>query len=298
MEVMMQLEDWTPVVVILCGGRGTRLAPDTDVIPKPLVQVGGRPILWHIMRHYAQYGFKRFVLCLGYKGEMIREYFLNYHLRNNDVTLRMTKDGPRVVAQANDVLDWEITFADTGLEAQTGARIRRVARYINGPYFMCTYGDGVSDVDLSALLSFHVEHGRIATVTGVHPPARFGEMVLGEGGRVAAFHEKPHVQLSPRAGGGYVNGGFFVFNRSMLDYLSDDNACILEREPAERLASDSELRIFQHEGFWQCMDTPKDREMLDSLLSARVPERETSYSAGSTNGHATAPAQRTPLSGA
>jgi glucose-1-phosphate cytidylyltransferase len=283
---MMQSDGWSAAVVILCGGRGTRLAPDTDVIPKPLVQVGGRPILWHIMRHYALYGFKRFVLCLGYKGDMIRDYFLNYHLRSNDFTLHMTEHGPRIVTQSRDVLDWEITFADTGLEAQTGARVRRVARYLSGPYFMCTYGDGVSDVDLSVLLAFHLEHGRIATVTGVHPPARFGEMVLGEGSRVAEFREKPHLQLNPRGGGGYVNGGFFVFNRSILDYLSEEDSCILEREPAEQLAAESELRIFQHEGFWQCMDTPKDREMLDSMLSARAPEYQPSLSAGRINGPA------------
>lgn len=282
----MQSDGWSAAVVILCGGRGTRLAPDTDVIPKPLVQVGGRPILWHIMRHYALYGFKRFVLCLGYKGDMIRDYFLNYHLRSNDFSLHMTEQGPRIVTQSRDVLDWEITFADTGFEAQTGARVRRVARYLSGPYFMCTYGDGVSDVDLSALLAFHLEHGRIATVTGVHPPARFGEMVLGEGSRVAEFREKPHLQLNPRSGGGYVNGGFFVFNRSILDYLSEDDSCILEREPAEQLAAESELRIFQHQGFWQCMDTPKDREMLDSMLSARAPEYQPSLSAGRINGRA------------
>jgi len=281
-----QPESWTPVVVILCGGRGTRLAPDTDVIPKPLVEVGGRPILWHIMRHYAHYGFKRFVLCLGYKGDMIRDYFLNYHLRSNDFTLRMTEQGPRIVAQSDDVLDWEITFADTGLDAQTGARVRRVARYVAGPYFLCTYGDGVSDVDVCALRDFHLGHGRVATVTGVHPPARFGEMVLGEGTRVAAFREKPRVQLDPRAGGGYVNGGFFVFNRSVMDYLADDDTCILEREPAERLAADGELRIFQHEGFWQCMDTPKDRDMLDNMLSERALEPRPAVPATPTNGHA------------
>jgi glucose-1-phosphate cytidylyltransferase len=255
----------TAETVILCGGRGTRLAPDTDVIPKPLVRVGGRPILWHIMNHYAAYGLNRFVLCLGYRGEMIRDYFLNYHVYNNDFTLRLNGGSPEVVTHLGDALDWEITCAETGTEAQTGARIHRVEKYVQSPYFLCTYGDGVSDVDCRALIRFHQKHGRIATVTGVHPPARFGELVLGERARVAQFSEKP--ELNPRLGRGYVNGGFFVFSRAIFDYLSDEDNCVLEREPLERLASDGQLQIFTHEGFWQCMDTPKDREMLDQLLT-------------------------------
>jgi glucose-1-phosphate cytidylyltransferase len=259
-----------PEVVILCGGRGTRLAPDTDIIPKPLVSVGGRPILWHIMRHYARFGFNRFVLCLGYRGEMIRDYFLNYHLHNADLTLKMAASGPKIVSHAAESLDWEITFANTGNAAQTGARIGRVARYVSSPYFLCTYGDGVSDIDIHALVDFHLEHGRIATVSGVHPPARFGEMVLGDGIRVSRFHEKPPVELQPRAGSGYVNGGFFVFDKAIFDYLSTDDACILEREPIERLAKAGELCVYQHDGFWQCMDTPKDREMLDTMLEKQA----------------------------
>lgn len=254
-------------VVILCGGRGSRLAPDTDILPKPLVRVGGRPILWHVMSHYARHGFKRFILCLGYKGEMIRDYFLNYHLQNNDFTLEMNGGAPRIVTHARDTLDWQITFADTGLAAQTGARIRRIAKYVRSPYFLCTYGDGISDVDLHALIRFHVAHNRVATVTGVHPPARFGELVLGEDVRVTRFSEKPQVRLGPRTGAGYVNGGFFVFDRRIFDYVADDDSCILERGPLEQLAAEGQLCIFQHEGFWQCMDTPKDREELDALLS-------------------------------
>lgn len=254
----------SPEVVILCGGRGTRLGAETDVLPKPLVKVGGRPILWHIMSHFASFGLKRFVLCLGYKGEMIRDYFLNYHVHSNDFTIHMDNGQPQVVLHRSEMLDWEVTCAQTGLAAQTGTRIHRASKYIESPYFLCTYGDGVSDVDLHALMDFHRAHGRIATVTGAHPPARFGELVLGEDTRVAQFSEKP--QLGPRSGSGYVNGGFFVFNRSMLDYLSDDDSCILEREPLERLAAEDELRVFKHDGFWQCMDTPKDRDMLDDLL--------------------------------
>ncbi len=256
-----------PEVVILCGGRGTRLAPDTDVIPKPLVKVGGRPILWHIMAHYASYGLNRFVLCLGYKGEMIRDFFLNYRTHNNDFTLRLNHGEPQLVAHIEDAVDWEVTCAETGIEAQTGARIRRIAKYVDSPYFLCTYGDGVCDVDLDALIAFHKSHGRLATVTGVHPPARFGEFILGEEARVARFEEKP--TLNPRAGQGYVNGGYFVFDRAVFDYLDWDDGCVLERGPLERLAQEGELRIFQHEGFWQCMDTPKDREMLDEMLTLR-----------------------------
>ncbi len=257
----------TPPVVILCGGRGTRLAPDTDVLPKPLVEVGGRPILWHIMTHYARYGFKRFVLCLGYKGELIREYFLNYHVYNNDFTAVLGPQGPRLTVHPSgaEVADWEVTCAETGRATQTGGRVRRVEPYVQSPYFLCTYGDGVCDVDLQALVRFHESHGRIATVTGVHPPARFGELVLGDGARVTEFAEKP--LLGPRAGTGYVNGGFFVFNRALFEYLSPDEGCILERAPLERLAAEDQLRVFKHNGFWQCMDTPKDREMLDERLA-------------------------------
>ncbi len=253
--------DVTPNVVILCGGRGTRLGAETEVLPKPLVQVGGRPILWHIMSHYAQYDFKRFVLCLGYRGDMIRDYFLDYQVHHNDFTLRMGQDRPSVDIQDRDVLDWEVTCADTGLDAQTGARVARIERYIDSDYFLCTYGDGVSDIDISALIAFHLEHGRVATVTGVLPPARWGELVLGEDHEVSRFEEKP--KLGPRAGTGYVNGGFFVFSRRIFDYLDESADCILERRPLEKLAEEGEIKVYRHRGFWQCMDVPKDRDMLD-----------------------------------
>ncbi|MGH2354707.1 MAG: sugar phosphate nucleotidyltransferase [Chloroflexota bacterium] len=256
-----------PETVILCGGRGTRLGTLTDVVPKPLVHVGGRPILWHIMAHYAQYGLKRFVLCLGYKGEMIRDYFLNYHVQNNDFTVCLGEGAPRVIPHLRDVVDWEVTCADTGLAAQGGARIRRVEQYVHSPYFLCTYGDGVSDVNLHDLIAFHRAHGRIATVTGVLPPARFGELVLGgDETRVVEFHEKP--QLTPHTGARYINGGFFVFNRTVFDYLSYDDRCTLETDALERIAADDQLRVFKHDGLWQCMDTPTDRDRLDALLSS------------------------------
>ena len=250
-----------PEVVILCGGRGTRLGPETSVLPKPLVEVGSRPILWHIMAQYAHHGFKRFVLCLGYKGDMIRNYFLNYQLNNNDFTICLNGGPPRVIPHLEDVIDWEVTCAETGLLAQTGTRIRRVAKYVRSPFFLCTYGDGVSDIDLHELIRFHRAHGRVATLSGVHPPARFGELLLEES-RVAQFSEKPNM------GAGYVNGGFFVFNQEIFDYLSEDDDCVLERAPLEQLAADDQLRVFRHDGFWRCMDTPKDRDELDALLSA------------------------------
>jgi glucose-1-phosphate cytidylyltransferase len=272
MMSLTRFEAASPEVVILCGGRGTRLGPETDILPKPLVRVGGRPILWHIMAHYARYGLKRFVLCLGYRGEAIRDYFLNYRLHNHDFTLTLNGGKPRVVAHDPEAIDWEVTCADTGLAAQTGARIRRVAKYIQSPDFFCTYGDGVSDIDLQSLLRFHRSHGRIATVTGVHPPARFGEFEIEDEIRVARFVEKAHP--TPRVRVGYVNGGFLVFSRAVFDYLSDDDSCALEQEPLRRLAADDQLRVFKHEGFWQCMDTPKDRDTLDELLAERSVVRE------------------------
>jgi glucose-1-phosphate cytidylyltransferase len=256
-----------PEVVILCGGRGTRLGPETDVTPKPLIQVAGKSMLWHIMTHYASFGFRRFVLCLGYKGDLIRDYFLNFHFRNGDFTVHLGTGMSRVVREPDPTVGWEVTCAETGPSAETGARINRIRQYIHGPYFLCTYGDGVADVDLSALVAFHRSHGRIATITGVRPPARFGELVLGasEDTRVVRFKEKPQVGN----GGRYINGGFFVFDRRLFDYLSDDDACNLEAGPLERLASDDELRVFKHHGFWQCVDTARERDLLDQVLRAR-----------------------------
>jgi glucose-1-phosphate cytidylyltransferase len=263
----LPLPEPTPEVVILCGGRGTRLGADTDVLPKPLVQVGGRPILWHIMSHYADHGFNRFVLCLGYRGEKIRDYFLNYRAYHNDFTLRMGRGARELDVRLTDDVDWEVTCAETGLEASTGARIARIKRYISGDYFLCTYGDGVSDVDIGDLIGFHRRHGRIATVTGVRPPARWGELVLGHDSHVSRFAEKP--SLGPRAGTGYVNGGFFVFSREIFDYLEERDECVLERRPMEALAEAGELKIYRHDGFWQCMDVPKDRDMLDEYFTHR-----------------------------
>jgi glucose-1-phosphate cytidylyltransferase len=265
--------DQMPPVVVLCGGRGSRLGPDTEVLPKPLVKVGGRPILWHIMSHYAGFGFTRFILCLGYQGDRIRDYFLGYRLHHNDFTLRMDHDQPTLDVHLSDAVDWEVTCAETGLEAQTGARISRIRRYVTTDDFLCTYGDGVSDVDIGALMDFHRAHGRMATVTGVLPPARWGELVLGADTEVERFEEKP--RLRPRTGPGFVNGGFFVFNRRIFDYLDDRDDCVLEGQALERLAAEGELQIYRHSGFWQCMDVPKDRDMLDDYFRReRDPERD------------------------
>ena len=244
-------------VVILCGGRGTRLERETEVLPKPMVTIGERPILWHIMKHYAHHGHRDFVLCLGYKGELIKDFFLHYQARQNDVTVEL---GGKAKVEVHPALEgdlgWTVTLADTGLETPTGGRLRRAAKYLTGERFLLTYGDGVCDLDLDALLAFHRAHGKVATVTAVHPPARFGELVLGEGGRVGRFAEKPQL------GTGQINGGFFVFERRILDYLDDD---ALEQHPMQGLTRDGELMAFAHDGFWQCMDTVRELTILRDL---------------------------------
>ncbi|MFT7519167.1 MAG: glucose-1-phosphate cytidylyltransferase [Kiritimatiellia bacterium] len=244
-------------VVILCGGQGTRLREHTEHLPKPLVPIGNRPIVWHIMRAFAHQGFDEFVLCLGYKGTRIKEYFANAQLQDHDVTLEL-RTGRRVIHTRSETLDWKVTLVDTGDAAMTGARIARAAKYIDGERFIVTYGDGVSDIDVRQLVAFHEGHGRKGTVTGVHPPARFGELML-TGDAVNSFSEKPQVTDS------WINGGFFVFERAFLDYLSMNDGCILEREPLERLAQQRQLMAYRHAGFWQCMDTYRDWKMLNDV---------------------------------
>jgi len=250
-------------VVILCGGKGTRLKEETIIRPKPLVEIGGRPILWHIMKIYAHYGFKDFVLCLGYKGNMIKDYFLNYGIMNADLTLKLGSNEVKIHNQHQEK-DWVITFAETGEESQTGARVKRIEKYIDNDLFMLTYGDGVGNINIKTLLEFHKSHGKIGTVTGVHPASRFGELVM-KGNRVMEFSEKPQIKE------GSINGGFFVFNKKFFDYLKDDDNCYLEREPLERLALDKELMVYPHEGFWQCMDTYRELEILDNLWKSQAP---------------------------
>jgi len=249
-------------VFVLCGGLGTRLREETELRPKPMVPVGNRPILWHIMRSYAHHGFRRFVLCLGYKAEVIKSYFINYASMNSDFTVDLKSAGVTVHSIDHEQ-DWEVTLADTGELTMTGARVGRAARKYLGDagVFAVTYGDGLTNADLAAELSFHQAEKRIGTVLGVNPPSRFGELKV-DGARVEEFAEKPDFAEN------WINGGYFFFNREFLPYLSLEEDCVLEREPLVRLASDRQLSIFKHRGFWACMDTQRDREQLDKIWSA------------------------------
>jgi glucose-1-phosphate cytidylyltransferase len=249
-------------VVILCGGMGTRLREATEKLPKPLVDIGGKPILWHVMKTYSQAGYRRFILCLGYKGDSVKRWFLDYQATTSDFTLHMG-DGHRLEYRGSrDEEAWEVTFAETGLLSGTGARVRRVAPYLQDvPTFMLTYGDGIGDVDLGALLTLHRVQGRVGTVTGVRPSSRYGEMKVDPGASgVREFNEKP-----TRADG-WVSGGFFVFDRSFLDdYLDDDPDLMLEHGPLRRLAAEGQLSLHPHEGFWMGMDTYRDWMELNGL---------------------------------
>jgi glucose-1-phosphate cytidylyltransferase len=249
-------------VVILAGGRGTRLAEETNIRPKPMVEVGGKPIIWHIMNIYAAFGHKEFLVACGYKGEMIKEYFNNYCMLNSDYFVDLKNGNLKIVNSSG--VDWRIGVIDTGLETQTGGRILRMKRWIEDEIFMVTYGDGLGDVNIRALVDFHRTHGKIATITAVRPHARFGELVL-DNKNVIEFSEKPQT------GAGWINGGFFIFEPSIFKYLSDDQT-ILEREPLEKLAADRQLMAFCHEGFWQPMDTLREKYLLEKLwISGKAP---------------------------
>lgn len=252
-------------VVILCGGMGTRLREASEKLPKPLVDVGGKPILWHIMKTYGHFGFRRFVLCLGYKGDQIRRYFLDYREHMNDFTLDLGADAPPRFHQRGHVEDWEITFVETGLLTGTGGRIRRVADQIDTDHFLLTYGDGIGAVDIPGVLRQHLASGKLGTVTGVHPNSRYGEMHV-DGTDVQEFNEKPTLAA------GWVSGGFFAFNRLMIDkYLDDDPTLLLEKKPLQTMATDAELGVFCHEGFWMGMDTFRDWTELNALWDAGNP---------------------------
>ena len=242
-------------VVILCGGLGTRLREETDVRPKPMVEIGGHPILWHLMKGYAQQGYREFVLALGYKGEVIKRYFLDYRQMQSHLTVALGTG--EITAHDGEREDWTVDLVDTGVETDTGGRLKRVAPWLNNETFMVTYGDGVSDVDLTALLAFHKKHKRLVTVTAVRPPARFGLLVF-DGDLVTEFTEKPQI------GEGWINGGFFVMEPGALDYIKGDES-ILERGPLEKLAKDGQLAAYRHDSFWQCMDTMRDVRLLESL---------------------------------
>jgi glucose-1-phosphate cytidylyltransferase len=249
-------------VVILAGGLGTRLAEETEIKPKPLIEVGGRSLLWHIMHHYAHYEFKEFFIALGYKGEMIKRYFLDYSGLSGNMTINLASG--EVKTRNKECEDWIVHLIDTGLLTPTGGRVKRLQRWLSKETFMVTYGDGVSDINLTDLLRFHKAHGRVATVSAVRPPARFGGLVF-DGDLVAEFTEKPQI------GEGWINGGFLVFEPAVFDYLSADNSS-LEANALESLATDKQLVAYRHDGFWQCMDTMRDKLLLEHLWkSGQVP---------------------------
>ena len=244
-------------VVILAGGMGTRIRKETEIRPKPLVDIGGRPIIWHIMKIYSAHGFNEFIVCLGYKGYMIKEYFSNYALHMSDITFDMTKQKAHV--HHNDAEPWKVTLVDTGEATMTGGRIKRVGDYLkNDDMFAMTYGDGVGDIDITKLAAFHRQHGHKATVTATRPPARFGALKIDKGGLVRAFQEKPAGDNT------YISGGFFMLSTKVLDYIEDDST-IWERGPMERLAAEGELVANRHDGFWQPMDTMRDRIFLEEV---------------------------------
>jgi glucose-1-phosphate cytidylyltransferase len=245
-------------VVILCGGMGSRLGEQTRSIPKPMLTIGGRPILWHLMSYYRSYGFRKFILCLGYKGDVIKQYFLDYRRLAGSFAIDLTSGDRLALDRQSDSDDWEVMCVETGEHAMTGARLKRIEPHISSDTFMLTYGDGLSNVDLMSLLQFHVEGARHMTVTGVHPPARFGNLHI-EDALVTRFAEKVQTERD------FINGGFFVCNREVFKYLVDHDSCVLEGEPLETLAAAGQLQAFRHSGFWQCMDTIRDREQLESL---------------------------------
>lgn len=255
--------------IILAGGYGTRIRDVSDSLPKPMIPIGGFPILWHIMKHYAHWGHKEFVVCLGYKGSVIKEFFLNYEAHIRDFTIALGQQRS-LTYHSEHSEDWIVTLADTGLDAMTGARIRRVRKYVDsGQSFMLTYGDAVSDVNLDELIRFHESHDRALTLTAVSPPGRFGELELQQGGHVQAFNEKPQVS------GGYISGGYFVCRPKLFDYLDDREELVFEKEPINRMVADGQVMAYRHEGFWHPMDTSRDYQLLNSLWEGdRAPWRK------------------------
>ncbi|UIJ71069.1 glucose-1-phosphate cytidylyltransferase [Aurantimonas sp. HBX-1] len=251
-------------LVILAGGLGTRIAEESETKPKPMVEVGGRPLLWHIMKSYAHHGITEFVICLGYKGYVIKEFFMNYQRHLSDVEINL-KDGSHRILQSQ-AEDWKVTLIDTGENTMTGGRLKRVAPYVGDGTFCMTYGDGLADLDITAELAFHRSHGKLATVAAVQPPGRFGVLAVDDSGHVASFQEKPSDEI------GWINGGFFVLEPKVLDYIAGD-ATSFEQEPLKTLASDGQLSAFEHTGFWQPCDTLRDKRELEKLWAAGAPWR-------------------------
>lgn len=252
-------------VVILCGGLGARLKEETEYRPKPMVPIGNKPILWHIMKIYSHFGINEFILCLGYKGEMIKEYFYKYEILNNDFTFTLGKQNEIQFHTNNSETGWKITFVDTGMKTLKGGRLKKIERFINSDSFMVTYGDGVSNVNINELVKFHKEHNKIATITGVRPPSRFGELIT-EGKTITTFSEKSQTTT------GFINGGFFVFKKEIFNFLENKDDCDLEYGPFEILAKKGELMMYEHRGFWYCMDNIRDLEHLNNIWgSGQIP---------------------------
>ena len=250
-------------VLILAGGYGTRISEESDVKPKPMIEIGGKPILWHIMKHYSHYGFNEFVILLGYKSYVIKEYFANYYLHNSDVTIDTANQ--KLEIHNNYSEDWKITLVDTGLDTMTGGRIKRAAKFINNEPFFLTYGDGVSDVNINDLLKTHKSHGKKMTMTAIQPEGRFGALKIESDNTISSFLEKP------KGDGSWINGGFFVCEPSLMDYIEGDST-ILEQGPLERMAKEGELYSFKHEGFWKCMDTLRDKNQMNEMWSNGKPK--------------------------
>ena len=248
-------------VVILAGGFGTRLSEYTENIPKPMITIGGRPILWHIMKTYASFGHTDFYLALGYKAEVIKEYFLHYRNLNSDLTIDLSNGD--IKSHQNDKIDWNVTLVQTGIESMTGGRLKRMQQYIGNEPFLLTYGDGVSNIDIESLLKFHKSHGKMVTVSAVHPRARFGELEILKD-KVVSFQEKPQTTQ------GWINGGYFVIEPEFFDLIDNDDT-ILEKKPLETVANNGELMAFHHDGFWQCMDTKRDRDSLEKMWYSGTP---------------------------
>ncbi len=245
-------------VVILAGGLGTRISEESHLRPKPMIEIGTMPILWHIMKIYSYYGYQEFIICCGYKGYMIKEYFANYYLHNSDITFDFSEDN-KMTMHSNVAEPWKVTLIDTGLNTMTGGRIKRLQKYIGNEAFMLTYGDGVCDVNMKELEEFHRSHGKIGTVTSVQPGGRFGALDIDSTGRIDSFIEKK------REDGGWINGGFMIFKPEIFDFISGDDV-VLERYPLEELVKSGELMAYKHYGFWQCMDTLRDKLYLEDLL--------------------------------